>query len=101
MPEEALAAFYAYESQVPRVAQEKARGTPLESMGADGQDLQVFRLHNTADVHHAASGGNNWPGDWKQNPQVAEPALSAGGKAAKALWTALDGTEARRIAHAA
>jgi hypothetical protein len=34
MPEEALAAFYAYESQVPRVAQEKARGL-LEIYGAD------------------------------------------------------------------
>jgi len=48
-PEEALATFYAYESQVPRVAQEKARG--LEHMyAADGKTRGYFTLHTTAGV---------------------------------------------------
>src|ERR1700737_3376860 len=51
-PEEALATFYAYESQVPRIAQEKARG--LEQMyGADGKTRGYFTLHTTADVYHS------------------------------------------------
>ena len=42
MPEEALAAFYAYESQVPRVAQEKARDS--WNIWGGIQDLQVFQV---------------------------------------------------------
>src|SRR6202166_2349770 len=47
-PEEALAAFYAYESQVPRVAQEKDRGL-RELYGADEKTRGYFTLHGTAD----------------------------------------------------
>ena len=51
-PEEALATFYAYESQVPRVAAEKARG--LQAMyGADAKTCEYFTLHTTADVYHS------------------------------------------------
>jgi pyrroloquinoline-quinone synthase len=51
-PAQALAAFYAYESQVPRIAQEKARGL-LETYGADAKTCAYFTVHQTADVHHA------------------------------------------------
>src|SRR5271169_940777 len=51
-PEEALAAFYAYESQVPRVAKEKARGLQ-EMYGADQRTAAYFTLHTTADVLHS------------------------------------------------
>src|SRR5215813_12948416 len=51
-PEEALAVFYAYESQVPRVAQEKARGL-REMYGADEKTCGYFTLHATADVFHS------------------------------------------------
>lgn len=50
-PEEALAAFYAYESQVPRVAAEKARGL-REMYAADDKTCEYFTLHSIADVHH-------------------------------------------------
>ncbi len=40
-PEEALAAFYAYESQVPRVASEKAKGL-RESVRRGREDLRVL-----------------------------------------------------------
>ena len=51
-PEEALAAFYAYESQVPRIAQEKERGL-REMYGADDKTCGYFALHATADVYHS------------------------------------------------
>src|SRR5947199_1554145 len=51
-PEEALAAFYAYESQVPRVASEKSRGL-REMYAADEKTCGYFTLHTTADVYHS------------------------------------------------
>jgi pyrroloquinoline-quinone synthase len=99
-PEAALAAFYAFESQVPRVALEKARGL-RQSYGADEKTCRYFTLHATADIHHANV--------WKQllsrrvavNPPLAEAALDAAEDAARALWTALDGIETERLARAA
>ncbi|HZE26881.1 MAG TPA: iron-containing redox enzyme family protein [Terriglobales bacterium] len=98
--EEALAAFYAYESQVPRVAQEKDRGLH-ELYGADERTTSYFRLHTTADLYHS----NVWREQLAQrveaNPEAVDQALAAAEVAAKALWTALDGIEGRRIAKAA
>jgi pyrroloquinoline-quinone synthase len=98
--DEALAAFYAYESQVPRLSQEKERGL-REWYGADEKTRRYFTLHSSADVYHART--------WRQqlskrlgiNPQRAEKALAAGESAAKALWCALDGIYERTIAAAA
>src|SRR5579863_5422473 len=45
-PEEALAAFYAYESQVPRIAKEKERGL-RELYGADDKTCAYFTIHAT------------------------------------------------------
>jgi pyrroloquinoline-quinone synthase len=98
-PEEALAAFYAYESQVPRVASEKARGL-REMYGADDKTCGYFTLHSTADVYHAQVWRQQLAKRLEQNPQAAEPGLSAAENAAKALWNALDGIEARRTAKA-
>jgi pyrroloquinoline-quinone synthase len=99
-PEEALAAFYAYESQVPGVATEKERGL-REMYGADQRTTRYFTLHATADVYHS----NVWRDQLSKlveaAPQTAIPALDAAEQAAKALWTALDGIESRRTAAAA
>jgi pyrroloquinoline-quinone synthase len=94
-PEEALAAFYAYESQVPRVAREKARGL-RETYGADDKTRGYFTLHSTADVYHSQIWRQQLARRLEQNAQAAEAALTAAGNAAKALWAALDGIEARR-----
>jgi pyrroloquinoline-quinone synthase len=99
-PEEALAAFYAYESQVPRVAAEKARGL-REMYGADSKTCGYFTLHSTADVVHSQIWKQQLARQLEQNPQAAERALTAAGNAAKALWNALDGIESRRMAKAA
>lgn len=99
-PEEALAAFYAYESQVPRVAQEKGR-VLREVYGADPKTCGYFTLHGTADVYHAQVWRNQLEKRVKAKPETAEKALVAAETAAKALWAVLDGFEARRVKRAA
>ena len=99
-PDEALAAFYAYESQVPRVAKEKERGL-REIYRADEKTRGYFTLHTTADVHHAQVWREQLGKRLEANPEAAEKALAAGEDAAKALWRALDGIEARRMTKAA
>ena len=94
---EALAAFYAYESQVPRVATEKNQGL-RDVYGADEHTRGYFTLHATADIYHS----NVWKQQLRKRievaPETAEQALEAAESAARALWTALDGIEARRTA---
>jgi pyrroloquinoline-quinone synthase len=99
-PEEALAGFYAYESQVPRIATEKDRGL-RELYGADEQTTRYFTLHATADVYHANVWKEQLMKRVEANPETAEKALTAAEAAAKALWTALDGIEERRMVKAA
>lgn len=99
-PEEALAAFYAYESQVPRVAQEKGRGL-REMYGADDKTCGYFTLHTTADVYHSRVWRNQLEKRVAANPDSADAALDAAENAARMLWRALDGIEARRMAMAA
>jgi pyrroloquinoline-quinone synthase len=99
-PEEALATFYAYESQVPRVANEKARG--LRAVyGADAKTCEYFTLHATADVYHSRVWKQQLGNSIESSPDAAARALNAAENAANALWTALDGMEAERMARAA
>jgi pyrroloquinoline-quinone synthase len=99
-PEEALAAFYTYESQVPRIAKEKERGL-REMYGADDKTCGYFSLHATADVYHS----NVWRKQLEKRitaaPATAHAALDAAENAARMLWKALDGIDARRMATAA
>jgi pyrroloquinoline-quinone synthase len=95
--EEALAAFYAYESQVPRIAREKESGL-REMYGADDKTCGYFALHTTADVYHARVWRNLLEKRIATNPSAAEAALDAAENAARMLWQALDGIEARRAA---
>jgi pyrroloquinoline-quinone synthase len=99
-PEEALAAFYAYESQVPRVAAEKARG--LRRMySANEKTCEYFTLHAVADIYHSRIWKHQLAKSVASNPNAAENALDAGERAAKGLWQALDGIEAARLVRAA
>lgn len=99
-PEEALAVFYAYESQVPKIAQEKARGL-RELYGADGKSCAYFTLHATADLHHSSVWRQQLEKRLQADPQAGDAALAAAESAAEALWHALDGIEQRRTAHLA
>src|SRR6185312_4373457 len=98
--EEALAGFYAYESQVPRVAAEKARGLQVR-YGADARTCEYFTLHTTADVYHSRVWKQQLAKSVEGDPEAADRALQGGESAAKALWSALDGIEAERITRAA
>jgi pyrroloquinoline-quinone synthase len=99
-PEEALAAFYAYESQVPRVAKEKERGL-REMYGADDKTCGYFALHTTADIYHSNVWRKQLENRIAANPEAAEAALDAAENTAKLLWQALDGIEAARMTYAA
>lgn len=98
--EEALAAFYAYESQVPRVAKEKDRGL-REIYGADERTASYFALHTTADVYHSNVWKDQLVKRVEAKPETTNQALAAAESTAKVLWTALDGIEERRMAKAA
>lgn len=93
--EDALAVFYVYESQVPRIAQEKERGL-RDSYGADDKTCGYFALHATADVYHS----NVWRQQLEKriaaHPEAADAALDTAENAARMLWKGLDGIEARR-----
>jgi pyrroloquinoline-quinone synthase len=96
-PAEALAMFYTYESQVPRVAKEKALG--LKNLyGADAKTCGYFTLHQTADVHHSNVWREQLNALIAADPQAAEQALDAAETAAETLWQALDGIERKRVA---
>jgi pyrroloquinoline-quinone synthase len=99
-PEETLAAFYAYESQVPRIAQEKERGL-REMYGADDKTCGYFSLHATADVYHSRVWRTQLEKRVTAHPETADAALDAAENAARMLWQALDGIEARRVSVAA
>ena len=94
---EAVAAFYAYESQVPRVAKTKADGL-AGRYGADAKTCGYFTLHQFADVEHSQVWRELLSAEVTAHPEQAEPALDAAENAARALWHVLDGMEARRMA---
>jgi len=98
-PEEALAAFYTYESQVPRVASDKERGL-REIYGADDKTCGYFALHAAANLQHS----NVWRKLLEKriaaHPERANAALDAAEDTARTLWKALDGIDARRSAMA-
>ena len=92
---EVLAAFYAYESQVPRVAKTKMEG--LQNLyGADAKTCSYFKLHQTADVHHSQVWRDSLDAELGSHPEESERAIAAAETAAKALWRALDGIERER-----
>ncbi|HZU44926.1 MAG TPA: iron-containing redox enzyme family protein, partial [Terriglobales bacterium] len=94
-PEAALAAFYAYESQVPRVAEAKARGLK-ESYGADDAACAYFTVHQTADLAHSQVWLQQLRKRVALDPAAMGTALQAAEAAAQKLWQALDGVEHRR-----
>jgi pyrroloquinoline-quinone synthase len=93
---EALAALYAYESQVPRVATEKERGLK-EQYGADDRTSYYFTLHKSFDVLHSKTWLEQLAKEVGTDEAVQEAALNAAEKAAKSLWNALDGVERERL----
>jgi len=92
----ALGAFYAYESQIPRVAAEKLSGLKSK-YGADDRTCQYFAVHTTADIHHSNVWRNLIDRSVENDPASASEVLAGVEQAARALWVALDGIEAARV----
>jgi pyrroloquinoline-quinone synthase len=92
---EALAAFYVYESQVPRVAKEKANALRMR-YGLEEGACRYFTLHITADVAHAMVWREQLQKLLNEDLNAADSAIAAAERAAKALWAALDGINAKR-----
>lgn len=94
--QEALAAFYAYESQVPRLAAEKERGLRA-FYNADENATRYFTLHKTADLEHAESWRQLLARQIEADPELSGKALDAAERAALSLWNALDSIESARL----
>lgn len=94
-PADALAACYAYESQVPRIAKEKGR-TLVAHYGANARTCRYFELHRLVDLHHSRVWRRELESLLSANPALSEEALDGATEAALALWRALDGIERTR-----
>ena len=94
---EALAAFYAYESQIPRISKQKATGLS-ERYGADNRTAGYFKLHQTADVEHSRVWRELLAEQIASDPQHTDNALASAERIAQMLWQVLDGMQARRMA---
>jgi pyrroloquinoline-quinone synthase len=94
----AFGALFAYESQVPKIAAEKRNGLK-QHYGADDRTCSYFTLHEKADIHHASVWRKIISALIEQDGHHAAEALEGISRAARALWTALDGIERDRPNH--
>lgn len=106
-PAAALASFYAYESQVPRVAASKAEGL-RKWYGAESgvanydKACRYFTLHTLADVQHSRVWAEELEKLVGDDTAIQAEAVEAASRAAQSLWEALDGIEeARQLRRAA
>ena len=90
---EAVAAFYAYEAQVPEIATQKIDGLRKFYRVTDAKSLAYFRVHEEADVRHRAA----WR-EWlaQQDESGADRIVATTEKALESLWGALDAVYAPR-----
>ena len=89
-PLAALGAFYAYESQVARIAGVKAQGL-RDWYGADAKTCAYFDLHSTMDAHHARVWAEHILDGLSGDESSGEAVFAAVDEAAAALWKSLDG----------
>jgi pyrroloquinoline-quinone synthase len=85
--QEAVAAFYVYEAQVPEIATQKISGLRRFYDITEPRALAYFGVHEEADVRHRAS----WRG-WLSSQKEIDTfgVLCAAERSLKALWGALD-----------
>lgn len=85
-----LGALYAYESQLPAIASTKIKGLEERYGVTDQNAIRFFRVHEAADVEHAAVCRELL--DALPEAERVE-AIAAGAELADALWRFLDGME--------
>ncbi len=86
-PTEAVAAFYAYESQVPEIATRKIDGLRRFYNITEPRSLAYFAVHEEADVRHRQA-WRTWLA--QQSDVDTEAVLHGAERALRALWGALD-----------
>lgn len=84
---QAIAAFYAYESQVPEIAAQKISGLRRFYGITETRALAYFAVHEEADARHRAA-WRRWLAAQTNPDEVA--VLCAAERALKSLWGALD-----------
>jgi pyrroloquinoline-quinone synthase len=87
---EAVASFYAHESQVPDVAAAKIEGMRKHFPVTDPKALAYFEVHEEMDREHSAA----WRGllaEGCKDEYMQFAALDAAGRTADGLWHLLDG----------
>jgi pyrroloquinoline-quinone synthase len=94
-PASALAALYAYESRVPEIARTKAEGL-AKHYCVDDATRRYFTLHEKADVFHARVWREALKAEVGGDAAAEESACNAAEKAARLLWSSLDGVERNR-----
>lgn len=85
-----VAAVYAYERQVPQVAQAKIDGLKIRYGIVDGRTLEFFQLHSSLDVEHSEAERRMLAGaNGEDQAAVVEGAAAA----LEAWWGFLDGVD--------
>jgi pyrroloquinoline-quinone synthase len=87
--EEAVAALYSYEAQVPEIATSKIDGLRRHYGIEASRDLAYFEVHQQADLFHRAQ-WRSWLEETESSPEVADSVVGTGRIALAALWGALD-----------
>ena len=93
---EAVAALYAYESQVPEIAATKIAGLKRFYGVRSPEALAYFRVHEEADKAHRAA-WRNWLLEHAEGSE--EDILAATNEALDALWNILDAVHCKRALH--
>lgn len=94
---EAVAAFYAYEAQVPEISAQKIAGLRQYYEVSEPRALAYFVVHQEADVRHRAA----WRTWLVSRPEIDEfAAICSADRTLKALWGALDAVYPRACAAA-
>jgi pyrroloquinoline-quinone synthase len=95
---EAVAALYAYESQVPEIAATKIAGLKKFYGVESSEGLAYFELHEEADKIHRTA-WRNWLLEHAEGSE--EEILATTNEALNALWGLLDAVHRTRALHAA
>jgi len=92
---EGLASLYAYEYQVPEIAETKIKGLKEHYDVSDNRSLSFFKVHQTADVHHRRE-CEKLIDVFLEKEQA--PALEAANRSAEALWDFLSDMQTMQTA---
>jgi len=94
---EAVAALYAYESQVPEIATTKIEGLKKFYGVTSSEGLAYFEVHEEADKAHRAA-WRNWLAEHAEGSE--EEILATTNEALNPLWGALDAVHCTQPQHA-